>query len=88
MEKIMSKLINALSKKYEADIANAKANVEVYIKNPAGIGEHPDLSAAIDSQIDIIAHAEDKLEVLKKHYDKESKELLIEDEDAQLALKI
>ena len=84
----MSKLITALSKKYEADIANAKANVEVYIKNPAGIGEHPDLAQAIDSQIDVIAHAEDKLEVLKKHYDKESKELLIEDEDAQLALKI
>ena len=50
----MSKLINALSKKYEAEIANAKANVEVYIRNPAGIGEHPDLSAAIDSQIDIM----------------------------------
>ena len=72
----MSKLINALSKKYEAEIANAKANVEVYIRNPAGIGEHPDLSAAIDSQIDIIAHAEDKLESLLSEllqYDKISK---------------
>ncbi len=82
----MSKLINALSKKYEADIANAKANVEVYIKNPAGIGEHPDLAQAIDSQIDVIAHAEDKLEVLKKHYNKENPELLVE--DGQIPLKL
>ena len=33
-----------------------------------GIGEHPDLAAAIDSQIDVIAHASDKLEVLSKHF--------------------
>ena len=64
----MSNLVKALAKKYEADILNAKANIEVYVTNPAGIGEHPDLAAAIDSQVDIIAHAEDKLGVLNKHY--------------------
>ena len=33
-----------------------------------GIGEHPDLAAAIDSQMDVIAHAEDKLGVLVKYF--------------------
>ena len=46
----------------------AEANIGVYIQNPAGIGEHPDLVAAIDTQIERIAHAEDKLSVLKDYY--------------------
>ena len=61
-------MIDALRKMYEAEIAHAKANVEVYLKNPVGIGEHPDLVSAVDEQIDNMAHAEDKLEVLNKYY--------------------
>ena len=61
-------MIDALRKMYEAEIAHAKANVEVYLNNPAGIGEHPDLVSAVDEQIDKMAHAEDKLEILKKYY--------------------
>ena len=40
-------MINALRKKYESRrVGNCKANIDVYIKNPVGIGEHPDLVAA------------------------------------------
>ena len=85
----MSNLVKALAKKYEADILNAKANIEVYVTNPAGIGEHPDLAAAIDSQVDIIAHAEDKLGVLNKHYNSEQdKEMLVETPDTQMLLNL
>ena len=85
----MSNLVKALAKKYEADILNANANIEVYVTNPAGIGEHPDLAAAIDSQVDIIAHAEDKLGVLNKHYNSEQdKEMLVETPDAQMLLNL
>ena len=62
------RMLDALRKMYEAEIAHAKANVEVYLNNPVGIGEHPDLVLAVDEQIDKMAHAEDKLEVLNKHY--------------------
>ena len=61
-------MLDALRKKYEADIAHAKANIEVYLKHPVGIGEHSDLVTAVDELIDNMAHAEDKLEVLNKHY--------------------
>ena len=60
--------MESLKLQYESEIAKAKANIEVYLSNPAGIGEHPDLAGAIDSQIDIIAHAEDKLGVVIKHF--------------------
>ena len=62
----MSEIMKALSAKYLGEIAEAKANIGVYINNPAGIGEHPDIVAAVDSQITKLAEAEDKLETLKK----------------------
>ena len=62
------RMIDALKKMYEAEIAHAQANIQVYLQNPAGIGEHPDLVGAVDDQIDKMAHAEDKLEILKKYY--------------------
>lgn len=61
-------MIEALKKRYEADIAAAKANIQVYVDNPAGIGEHPDLVSAVDDQVTKLADAEDKLETLRKHY--------------------
>ena len=61
-------ILDALRKKYEAEIASAKANIDVYNRNPAGIGEHPDLAAAIDSQVTLLADAEDKLATLIKHF--------------------
>ncbi len=50
-------------------ISKAKVNVEIYLHNPAGIGEHPDVLGAIQEQLDIIAHEEERLEVLEKHFD-------------------
>ena len=60
--------MKSLRLQYESEIAKAKDNIEVYLSNPAGIGEHPDLAAAIDSQVEVIAHAEDKLGVIMKHF--------------------
>ena len=61
-------IIDALRKKYEAEIAAAKANIDVYNKNPAGIGEHPDLVQAVDTEMVKLAATEDKLNTLNKHY--------------------
>ena len=69
-------IIDALRKKYEAEIAAAKANIDVYNKNPAGIGEHPDLVQAVDTEIVKLADAEDKLETLNKHYGNPQRDLL------------
>ena len=61
-------LLYALIMQYQADIEKAKANIGVYLENPAGIGEHADIVSAVDSQVDIIAHAEDKIKVIDKHF--------------------
>ena len=61
-------IVKALHQKYLGVIAEAKANVEIYLKNPAGIGEHPDVIDAIHSQISKISEAEDNINTLKKHF--------------------
>jgi hypothetical protein len=61
-------MLDALLADAQGNIAKAKANVEVYLHNPVGIGEHPDVLAAIQSQLDIIAHEEERIEVIQKHF--------------------
>ena len=75
-------MINALRNKYQADIAAAMANIEVYRTNPAGIGEHPDLVSAVDSEMTKLATARDKLDTLNTFYaDEADKQLLSENEE-------
>jgi hypothetical protein len=64
----MNYLLEALCKKLEGEIEVAKANVMVYTRNAAGIGEHPDVVEAIETQISKIAEAEDKLETIRNHF--------------------
>jgi len=61
-------MLDALLADAEGNIAKAKANVEVYLHNPVGIGEHPDVLGAIQEQLDIIAHQEERIEVIEKHF--------------------
>ena len=58
-------LIDALVKKYKAEIAENKATLNIYLTNPVGIGEHPQHIEEIDKLITKIADAEDKLETIK-----------------------
>ena len=59
-------MINALRARYEADIAEADATVNIYLNNPVGIGEHPQHLEEIDKLMAKIAEAKDKLESLKE----------------------
>ena len=54
-------MLEALKAKYKAEAMAAKVNIKVYIDNPVGIGEHPDLVSAVDSEISKLAEAEEKL---------------------------
>ena len=61
-------IVHALVLKYEGQIAEAKANIDIYLTNPSGIGEHPEVLEAIHSQLRKIAEAEHHIEVLQKHF--------------------
>ena len=59
-------MINALRARYEADIAEADATINIYLNNPVGIGEHPQHLEEVDKLMAKIAEAKDKLESLKE----------------------
>ena len=70
-KKMLDKLIlKSLRKKYEAEIDGARTNVEVYLQQPVGVAEHPDILASVDSQMTIMAEARDKLQELDLMEDK------------------
>ena len=61
-------LIAAVRAHAQGEIEKHKANVEIYLTNPVGIGEHSDISEAIQCELDKIARYEDQLNVLDKYF--------------------
>ena len=66
-------LIRALLSHAQGDIQKHVANVEVYLTNPAGIGEHSNIVEAIEEELNIIAKYEDQITVIRKHFDSKNK---------------
>jgi len=60
-------MINALRARYEADIAEADATINIYLTNSVGIGEHPQHLQEIDKLLAKIGHAKEKLEQLEAY---------------------
>ena len=44
-----------------------RANVEIYLKNPVGVGEHSDVMGAIEMELDNIAKYDDRIEMIDKY---------------------
>ena len=61
-------LVHALKTKYDADYQMHKANLDIYLNNPVGIGEHPQHFEEMDKLVEAMTSARDKLEVLNKEY--------------------
>ena len=61
-------ILKALRKRYEAEVAAAVANIEVYNENPAGICEHADIVSAVDWEVTKLTNAVDKIEALKEFF--------------------
>ena len=78
-------IVDALRKKYEYEIISARANIDVYLRNPAGIGEHPDIVAAVDSEMEKLSSAEDKLNSLNSNFDSSSTNPQILNEQTKLS---
>lgn len=63
-------LIEAAKKQAEGEIAVHKANIEVYKTMPAGIGEHSDVTEAVIEELNKLAAADDRLEMINKYFTK------------------
>jgi len=62
------KLLEAFVSHARGHVDKHIANIEVYLHNPAGIGEHSDIIEAIEIEMKQIAEYDDMLEMTKKYF--------------------
>ena len=61
-------IVRALLSHAQGEINYHKTNVNVYLNNPGGIGEHPDVMGAIATELDQIAKYHDQVEVIERYF--------------------
>ncbi len=68
-------LIDAIKSHLEGCIKKHCVNVEVYLNNSVGIGEHSDITESIETELGHISEYHDKLEVLETYFKQPSKKI-------------
>ena len=61
-------LIKALLAHAQGAIQKHVANVEVYLNNPVGIGEHSNVVEAMEEELNMIAKYQDQIDVINKYF--------------------
>ena len=69
--KVGDQIILAAKKQAEGEVEVHKANIEVYRTMPAGIGEHSDVTEAVMAELDKMASAYDRIEMIEKYFSKD-----------------
>ena len=62
------KLLDAFKSHAKGHIDKHVANIEVYLHNPVGVGEHPDIIEAIETEMEEVAKYHDMLEMAEKYF--------------------
>ena len=65
-------LFRAALARFEAQKQEALATIEIYLTNPVGIGEHSNLLDEVEKHTVALADAEEKISVLKSHFEGQS----------------
>ena len=67
----MRNMLLGAAKSYYVGLINRHiSNVEILLSNAVGIGEHQDIQASIDAELDKIAMADDKLNIIIKYFER------------------
>ena len=63
-----AQLVKAARMHAEGELERAKTNILVYMNHAVGIGEHSDIVEAIQVELDKMASATDRIEMLNTHF--------------------
>ena len=66
--KMKDQLIRAAKMHAQGELERAKTNIMVYMDKSVGIGEHSDIVEAIQKELDTMANAHDRIEMLDKYF--------------------
>ena len=85
MIEVNNGLLHAAKAKYQAQIVEAVATLEIYFTNAVAIGEHLDLLAEVDKYLEILEDAQGKINALDEYFTRQKgseteKQLLVEEE--------
>ena len=62
-------LVSALKSYYVGKINKHLSNIEIYLRQPVGVGEHSDIVEAIQKELDTMAQANDRIEMIETFED-------------------
>jgi hypothetical protein len=62
-------LLDAVRTHAQGHIEKHRANIEVYLAHPVGIGEHSDIIEAIEIELEQIAKYEDQIDILDSYFE-------------------
>ena len=68
MAKAGDLILEAARKEAEGALAVHRANIEVYRTMPAGIGEHSDVTEAVIAELNKMAEAQDRIDILDTYF--------------------
>ena len=63
---IGKQILDALKKRYQAQVAEGFATINIYLQHPVGIGEHPQHLEEIDKLLSKIKEAEEKMSLINE----------------------
>jgi hypothetical protein len=63
-----SLMLKAVRSKYQSQIDEAMATLEIYLNHPVGIGEHSDILLEVMKYVDLLDSADSKLNTLDKYF--------------------
>jgi hypothetical protein len=67
--RLRDNILDAIRAHAVGHIEKHRMNVEVYLHNPVGVGEHSEVMEEIEKQLEEMAKYEDQLEMLDKYFD-------------------
>ena len=80
-------LVAALKSYYVGNINKHLSNIEVYLRQPVGVGEHSDVIETIDKELEKVSMYDDKLMMTIKYLEPRKEEVVDEKKETKSTSK-
>lgn len=68
MQSTRAQIIETLQSHATGQLNKHKMNVEIYLNNPVGVGEHSDIMETIEKELKLVAEYQDQLDIIEKYF--------------------
>ena len=65
---LREQMIHAARQHAEAHVEKHRMNIEIYLTNPVGVGEHSEVMEEIEKQLDEMARYQDHIDILDNYF--------------------